>query len=167
MTRLVLLLGAALALGGCSNKAPPEAAGAPLRAEPFGAAECAACGMVVREQPSPRAQLVHRDGTRAHFCSVGDLLTYHDTPSPHGKPAAAFVEANDPKALDTNSKKVLLWLNSEAAHFVVGVQREGVMGLPTLAYDEAGAAQRVAKALGGRVVDWTGLQAAARARADR
>ena len=40
-------------------------------AKDFDGDECAACGMIVREQPSPRAQAVHRDGERVYFCSIG------------------------------------------------------------------------------------------------
>ena len=47
---------------------------------------CTACGMVIREQPAPRGQLLRRDGTREFLCSIDDLVQYLDVPSPLGKP---------------------------------------------------------------------------------
>ena len=89
--------------------------------------------MIVREQPSPRAQLVHADGTRVYFCAVADLLTYLQAPSPHGAAEAIFVEANDagaedPVAHDTARRP---WIPAADARFVAGIQRPRVMGEPS------------------------------------
>jgi len=124
-------------------------------------AECAACSMVVREQPAPRGQLVHRDGTRRFLCSLADLVQYMRAPSKHGKAKAVFVEVLSP---GTNPKKNSAaprpWVRADRAHFVVGVARSGVMGTPALAYRRAEDAAKIAKAHGGRVVSWAGLAAA-------
>ena len=162
---LWILLG--VGLGACTRAAEGTDDPSRLAAEPFGAAECAACGMVVREQPAPRAQLIHRDGTRAHFCSVGDMLTYHDAPSPHGKPVRTFVEVSEPGAGAALSAAPLPWQPAESAKYVLGVPRAGVMGLPTLAYADEPAARSAAQTLGGSVADWASVRAAAAARLEK
>lgn len=117
--------------------------------------ECASCGMIIREQPSPRGQLVHRDGTRAFFCSLADLAAYHDMPSPHGRVLGAWVEALpvelDPAAHDVTEQA---WIDVNAAHFVVGVAPRRVMGTPALTYESADDASRVAARSGGRALRW-------------
>jgi nitrous oxide reductase accessory protein NosL len=59
--------------------------------------EDAVCGMLVREQSAPRGQVVHRDGTRFFFCSLGDMLVHIGAPFPHGRPQAIFVEVLKPE----------------------------------------------------------------------
>ena len=129
-------------------------------AEPIGVHECAACGMVVREQPAPRAQVVHRDGTREYFCSLSDLLQYVKTPSSHGAIAQVFVELLDPAADPTQiSPEARPWALAEGAHFVVGVARPGIMGATVLTYATAAEATAAAKKPGGKVKSWAELQA--------
>jgi nitrous oxide reductase accessory protein NosL len=122
--------------------------------------EDAVCGMLVRDQSAPRAQLVHRDGERAFFCSIGDLLVHLAAPSPHGPARAVFVEAmradEDPGASHTGPHP---WLPAEAAAYVVGVERSGIMGAPVLVYADDAVARRVAAGRpDARVLDFDGLQ---------
>ena len=56
----------------------------------------AVCGMLVRDQSAPRAQVIHADGERSFLCSIGDLLVYLDAPSPHGDPLEVLVEVMEP-----------------------------------------------------------------------
>ncbi len=115
--------------------------------------------MVVREQPAPRGQLVYHDGTRLFFCSVGDLVQYMQSPSPHGSVERMFVEVLDPKADPRNPGTVLRpWVEADSAAFVLEVKREHVMGEPVLVYASRSAAEDVAKRYGGRVVAWHVVQ---------
>lgn len=151
----VALLAAAIV--GCSEEKRSAEEGA-LQAEEIGGHDCVSCGMIVREQPAPRAQLVHRDGTRVFFCSIGDLLVYLDAPSSHGKPTAIFVEAmspsHDPQSTDTKPR---LWIDATAAIYVLGVDRPQIMGAPVLVYEKAADATDVAKRHGGDTLDWNAL----------
>ncbi len=153
----VLLL-AALGAVSCDKKPSDAHAAAATSAAPIGIAECAACGMVVREQPAPRGQVVHRDGTRVHLCSIGDMVHYLQTPSPHGKPAKIHVEALpvdfDPTGTDTNERP---WVDAEKASYVVGVERKRVMGRAVLAYAERAQAEAAAKRLSGQLKTWEEL----------
>lgn len=159
MPLMAMLLSAAL-LPACKEEKSETSTAAAGSAAPIGLAECAACKMVVREQPAPRAQVIHRDGTRAHLCSIGDLVQYLQAPSPHGKPSAIWVEGLeaefDPTASDTKERS---FIEATSAHYVVGVKRERIMGPAVLAYASAEVAKSAAAKHGGTVNDWQQLQA--------
>jgi copper chaperone NosL len=148
---------AAMTLAGCRSNSTSANSTSAEPAE-IGPAECAACGMVVREQPAPRAQLIHRDGHRAYFCSIGDLLHYLEGPSPHGQVVEIYVETVDPKLdpADT-SPAARPWIDAASATYVVGIDRPGIMGPPALVFESAAAAQAVATKRGGQVVGWPRL----------
>jgi len=154
---LLLLPGAHLA--GCKSHDEGSAPAAQASAAAFGGAECGACGMVVREQPAPRGQLVYHDGTRVFFCSLGDLVQYMQSPSPHGSVEQVYVEVLDPKA-DPHQPSTAPrpWEDADRAAFVLGVKRGHVMGEPVLAYASKSAAEAVAKRYGGRLVTWSAVR---------
>jgi len=144
--------------GACTS----ESGGSPanLAARDFDGEDCAACGMIVREQTSPRGQVVHRDGARVYFCAIADMLAYLAAPSPHGEPAAIHVEALDPDvadplALDTAKRP---WVRAESASYVTGITRARVMGEPVLVYARRADADRIATRLGAQVKDWAALK---------
>ncbi|MCA9662509.1 MAG: nitrous oxide reductase accessory protein NosL, partial [Myxococcales bacterium] len=131
-----------------------EAASAgPLAPEPIDGQVCAVCGMLVREQPAPRGQVVHRDGTRAYLCSIGDLRAYLEDRSPHGAAVQVWVEVL-PEDFDPGFPPTagLPWSAADAASFVVGVERPLVMGRTVLAFADDGAAHAVAARLSGHAV---------------
>ena len=118
------------------------------------------CGMLVREQSAPRGQVVHRDGSRFFFCSLGDMLVHLGAPSPHGRPEAVFVEVmkpeEDPMQAHTGEHP---WLSAEDAVYVVGIERQLIMGKPVLAYASKEHAERVMLGQSGsRMLDMDGLR---------
>jgi len=123
--------------------------------------ECAVCGMLVRDQPAPRGQVVHRDGSPAFACSLGDLLVYLSAPSPHGHAETVWVEVIAPEVgAGERSLHDHPWRLAEDAWFVVGIERPGIMGAPVLAFAERTEADSAARAdSDARVVDWQGLEA--------
>ncbi len=150
---LLLLAASACSRSGDGGK-PIDSAAAPLHHE----YECASCGMIAQEQPSPRGQLVHRDGAREFFCSVGDLLTYLEAPSPHGAVVATYVEAMDPAA---DPRKLTFdarpWIAADKATYVLGIHRERIMGKPILSYATRADAAAIAIKYGGHLVTWPQL----------
>lgn len=155
---IAFILAQGLTTAGCGRDkgASKEVA---LVAEAIDGQECAACRMLVREQSAARAQLIHRDGTRHFFCSIGDLLAYRQAPSPHGEVLAIYVEtldpAADPRAYSVEPRP---WVPAESAHYVTGVAKPLVMGRPVLVFDTAEAARAAANAYGGTVVPWSELE---------
>lgn len=125
------------------------------------AQECAVCGMLVRDQPAPRARAIHRDGTEAWACSLGDLLVHLAAPSPHGRVTRVQVEVmqpgEDPALGDVHAHA---WVAADTAWYVVGVERRGIMGPPVLAYAKREGAEAVARGHDGRrVLDFAALEA--------
>ena len=121
--------------------------------------ECAACGMIVAEQSVARAQLVHRDGTREYFCSIGDMLAYLGAPSPHGRVVGTWVEAMDPtKDPRTFYVDKQPWLEAANAFYVTGIPKRRVMGKPVMVYRTREQAKAVADKFGGTIADWQRLR---------
>ena len=152
---------------GCRSVDPSSEAASAYPPIPPDTAECDACGMVVREQPAPRGQIIHRNGTYKFFCSLDDMMIYLEAPSPHGSVSGAFVEVlpenHDPNEMDIAP---FPWLEASRAGFVVGVPRKGVMGVPVLAYDSGETAARVAERFKASMLDWNNLRKERRKRAE-
>jgi copper chaperone NosL len=140
---------------------PATSAGSSAAGESLDDQECAVCGMLVRDQPAPRARIVHRDGTEVFTCSLGDLLVHLSVPSPHGHAATVRVEVlapdEDPADRDRGAHA---WVDADDASYVVGVERRGIMGPPVLAYAKRVDAERAASGHdGAHVFDRAGLEA--------
>lgn len=159
MRRCAMMISAllfTLALGvGCGARGDTSLA-ATAPAESFADHECGTCGMIVREQPSPRAQVVHRDGTHAWFCSMADLVAYLDAPSTHGRIEQVWVETlpadTDPASANLEEHP---WAHASEAFFVVGIDRVGVMGTPVLAFATEADADGAAGRLRGHAARWS------------
>ncbi|MCO4761361.1 MAG: nitrous oxide reductase accessory protein NosL [Myxococcales bacterium] len=160
LLKLTLILLAAVVMAGC-GKEQAKVAAKPVSAKAIGPAECAACGMVVREQPAPRGQLVHRDGTHVFFCSLGDMVQYIQAPSPHGKATHVYVETLDTK-VDPEKPEMGArpWILAGKAHYLLGAKRRGIMGPPVLSFGNQADADAVKKRLDSAAIvslDWAGL----------
>ncbi len=153
MVSALLLWGAA-----CSKIGETSAQSSQSKPEAIGPHECGACGMVVREQPAPRAQVVHRDGERVFLCSIADAVQYLSVPSPHGKVTEILVEtleaSADPRSV---SSQLRPWARPKEAGFVTGIDRPKVMGNPVLVYESPEVAQKVARRAGGTLTTWQAL----------
>lgn len=120
--------------------------------------EGAVCGMIVSDQSAPRAQVVHRDGTRAFLCSIGDLLVYLEAPSPHGAPAAILVEVMDPSEAPAETHAgPHPWIPASDGVYVVGIPRHGIMGDPVLVYRDRADAAVAMEGTAGRMLRFEDL----------
>lgn len=153
----VALVALGIALSGCKSSSANHAHD--NVAKDFDVHECAACGMIIREQPAPRAQVMHKDGTRQFFCSVSDMVTYLSAPTPNGRVVGSWVETMDsvaaPLVFDT---KKLPWIPASTAGYVTGIDKKRIMGTPVLVYSDIAGAKRAAKQHGGKSTSWTDLR---------
>ena len=149
----------AVGVGTACGSEAGEGSGAAAQPEAFADHECGACGMIVREQPAPRAQVVHRDGTHVWFCSIADVVAYLDAPSPHGRIEHVWVETlgADAAAVDLGSSERAAhpWLDASDAFYVLGVARPDVMGAPVLVFNTAAGAAAAATRFDARAASWT------------
>jgi nitrous oxide reductase accessory protein NosL len=146
-TSALLSIATAITLSTACGPGDDRSAADAHRATAIADHECAACGMLVRDQSAPRAQVVHRDGSRFFLCSLGDLLVHLDAPSPHGRAAAIFVEVMQPhEQAMTSHPGEHPWIPADEAVYVVGVPRSGIMGTPVLAYADRSDAHQLVSA---------------------
>lgn len=156
MSRIALIALALAGLLGCGSSASE----APVErvAVDHGPAECAVCGMTVRDQPAPRGQTLHRGGEHRHFCSLGDLRAWVQTPSSLGKPLAVWVEdlgpGFDAAAADDAARP---WIEAQDAVYVVGIERTNIMGKPILSFSGVEAAEAQRTLPGARRTTWDAL----------
>lgn len=125
-----------LGFAGCQADEAESDSTRSAAAQSLAGVEGAVCGMIVSEQPAPRAQVVHRDGSRRHLCGIADLLFYLEAPSPHGAPIEIYVEAmeidEDPRDLHFGAHE---WIRAEAAVYRIGDERpQLIMGDPVMVY---------------------------------
>ncbi len=139
---------------GCASKAPQEPA-LHDHAIHLDQQQCAVCGMLVADQPVPRVQLLHRDGTRAFLCSASELRPYLVTPSRHGKVRTVFMEALSPKA-SIHDLGILPrpWTNAQDAYYLLGGPQRKIMGESILVYETRHEAEAARLRLGGHVVNY-------------
>ena len=140
---LILLLGAMLLVACPSDEGEPASRNGE-GAQSLAGAEGAVCGMVLSSQPAPRAQVVHRDGTRLYLCGISDLLVHLEAPSPHGAPVEIYVEAMEP---DEDPREIQMgeheWIRAEDAVYRVGDERPRlIMGEPVMVYRDRSTAQQ-------------------------
>ena len=132
----MLLFLTAVVLAGCPSGERESDAARSEGARSLAGTEGAVCGMVVSEQPAPRAQVLHRDGTRLFLCGIADLLMHLDAPSPHGAPVEIYVEAmgadEDPREIHYGEHE---WIPAEKAIYRIGDERpQLIMGEPVMTY---------------------------------
>lgn len=116
--------------------------------------------MLVREQSAPRGQVIHRDGSHFFFCSLGDMLVHLGAPSRHGKVEAVFVEVMKSEEDPMQSHRGLHpWLSADEVVYVVGIDRQLIMGKPVLAYADRTTAERVLQGRSAaQILDMEGLR---------
>lgn len=159
MKKLILILCCVIALVSCRQEQTASQEQQKLVPENADTETCAACGMVVREQPAPRGQVIRRDGSREFLCSIDDLVHYLEVPSPKGKPAAIYVEVmpeeHQPLDLDTTWR---VWSKTNDLFFVTGIKRGAVMGDPALTYKTKITAEKIAGKFAGKMMTFDELR---------
>jgi len=156
--RVLLVLTVVAGIAACGGE-DATSADALQGAVPIEHHEGAVCGMIVRDQSAPRAQVLHRDGTRSFVCSIGDLLAYLQAPSPHGEPTAIMVEVMDPSEDPMESHTgPHPWVPAAEASYVLGIPRRGIMGEPVLVYRDRATAAAAVEDSAATIVGFDGLE---------
>lgn len=121
------------------------------------------CQMNLLAHPGPKAQvhLVGLPGVPLFFAQVRDALAYLRMPEQSHRIAAVYV-SDMGRAPDWEAPGRDNWTPAESAYYVIGSGRAGGMGAPELVpFADVEAAERFARAEGGRVVGFDDIPDAA------
>jgi copper chaperone NosL len=135
---LVLLLAA------CSRTTQPIVA-----LEPNGDTACAVDGMLLKDFPGPKAQIVYAEGKPDFFCDLMDLFSTVLIPEQRRQVAAVFVQDMGKTNWEHPQGN---WIDAKTAIYVAGSKKPGSMGATFGSFGSMQDAQAFVKAEGGRIV---------------
>ena len=154
MRRALALLAIALlalsGLPGCGDD--DETLARPAPAEPTREATGHYCGMILLDHSGPKAQVHQPDESEpVWFSSVRDAIAFTMLPEEPRNYTAIYV--NDMGVARWDTPEPGTWIDANAAHYVIGSERMGGMGVPeAVPFAEREAAEGFVAAHGGRIV---------------
>ncbi|HEU4387346.1 MAG TPA: nitrous oxide reductase accessory protein NosL [Blastocatellia bacterium] len=143
-SRLVLLMLAVAAAGGCGYRGGPLSRSAKT-------AYCPVCGMKVGVDGPLTCQIVFSDDTKLMFESPGDMLQFYLAPETYGKTGAQKDRANI-RSILVRDYQTHEMLAGESATFVYNSRVKGPMGDDIFAFKDRSDAASFASEHGGSVV---------------
>ena len=155
---LALLAVALLALSGVAGCGDDdEIVAKPAAVEPTRDASGHYCGMILLDHTGPKAQVHLPDEEEpVWFSSVRDAIAFTMLPEEPRNYTAIYV--NDMGVARWDAPEPGTWIDANTAHYVIGSDRMGGMGVPeAVPFAERDAAERFAAAHGGRIVALTGV----------
>ena len=149
----VLLAVAMLALSGIAGCGDDdEIVARPAPVEPTRDASGHYCGMILLDHKGPKAQVHLPDEAEpVWFSSVRDAIAFTMLPEEPRNHTAIYV--NDMGAARWDAPEPGTWIDAANAHYVIGSERMGGMGVPeAVPFAARDAAERFVAAHGGRIV---------------
>ena len=150
---LALLVIGLLALSGAAGCGEDDDVVAkPPPVEPTREASGHYCGMILVDHGGPKAQVHLPDNTKpVWFSSVRDAIAFTMLPEEPRNYTAIYV--NDMGVAQWDAPEPGTWIDANAAHYVIGSDRMGGMGVPeAVPFAERESAERFVAAHGGRIV---------------
>ena len=140
-------------LAGCGDD--DEIVAKPAAVEPTRDASGHYCGMILLDHQGPKAQVHLPDEEEpVWFSSVRDAIAFTMLPEEPRNYTAIYV--NDMGAAQWDAPEPGTWIDADAAHYVIGSNRMGGMGVPeAVPFAERDAAEGFVAAHGGRIVALT------------
>ena len=153
---LPLVAAALLALGagaGCDGE--DDVAAKPPPVEPTREASGHYCGMILVDHRGPKAQIHLPDEAEpVWFSSVRDAIAF--TMLPEERRDFTVMYVNDMGVAEWDAPEPGTWVDAAGAHYVIGSDRMGGMGVPeAVPFAARDAAERFAADHGGRIVALT------------
>ena len=150
---LAIALLALSGLAGCGDDDETVAKPAPV--EPTREASGHYCGMILLDHKGPKAQVHLPDEPEpVWFSSVRDAIAFTMLPEEPRNYTAIYV--NDMGVAQWDAPEPGTWIDANAAHYVIGSDRMGGMGVPeAVPFAERDAAERFVAVHGGRIVALT------------
>ncbi|MDD9991770.1 MAG: nitrous oxide reductase accessory protein NosL [Rhodospirillales bacterium] len=153
---LALLAIGLLALSGAAGCGEDDDVVAkPPPVEPTREASGHYCGMILVDHSGPKAQVHLPDETEpVWFSSVRDAIAFTMLPEEPRNYTAIYV--NDMGVAQWDAPEPGTWIDASGAHYVIGSDRMGGMGVPeAVPFATREAAERFVAAHGGRIVALT------------
>ena len=149
---LALLAVALLAVSGAAGCDDDEIVAKPAPVEPTREASGHYCGMILVDHKGPKAQIHLPDEAEpVWFSSVRDAIAYTMLPEERRDFTAMYV--NDMGAAQWDAPEPGTWIDAAGAHYVIGSDRMGGMGVPeAVPFAARDAAERFVADHGGRIV---------------
>jgi len=146
------LLLALLLFSGCSEKSNTQASYSPK--DLTGDEVCMLDGMILRDHPGPKGQIIFKNGEPHFFCDTKGLISTLYDPNYKVKIKQAFVQDFGNREWGSYKDN---WIDVKQAFFVMDSSRFGAMG-PTLAtFASRTDADNFAKEFGGSVLAFSEL----------
>jgi copper chaperone NosL len=117
--------------------------------EPNGDTACAVDGMLLKDFPGPKAQIIYAEGKPDFFCDLMDLFSMVLSPEQKRKVAAVFVQDMGKTDWDHPQGN---WIDAKTAIYVAGSKKPGSMGMTFGSFSKMQDAQSFVKAEGGKIV---------------
>jgi copper chaperone NosL len=117
--------------------------------EPSDDTACAVDGMLLKDFPGPKAQIIYAEGKPDFFCDLMDLFSMMLSPEQKRKVAAAFVQ--DMGKTDWDHPRGN-WIDARTAIYVAGSKKPGSMGRTFGSFSNLQDAEAFMKTEGGRIV---------------
>jgi copper chaperone NosL len=134
----------ALLLAACSRTIEPIVA-----LEPGGDTACALDGMLLKDFPGPKAQIVYAEGKPDFFCDLMDLFSTVLVPEQKRRVAAMFVQDMGKTGWEHPQGN---WIDAKTAIYVAGSKKLGSMGTTFGSFANMQDAQAFMKTEGGKIV---------------
>ena len=153
---LALLAVALLALSGMAGcGGDDEIVAKPAAVEPTREASGHYCGMILLDHKGPKAQVHLPDEEEpVWFSSVRDAIAFTMLPEEPRNYTAIYV--NDMGVAQWDAPEPGTWIDASGAHYVIGSDRMGGMGVPeAVPFATREAAEHFVAAHGGRIVALT------------
>lgn len=122
---ITFMIGAAIALGGCSKSETTAVQPIALTRDTV----CSLDGMTLTDYPGPKAQIHYERGNPDFFCDTVEMFSIYLNPEQQKHVRAIFVQDMAKADWDNPTDH---WIDAKTAFYVGGSKRRGSMG-PTLA----------------------------------
>ena len=141
--KLAACVAALLLMSACSHAIPQAVA-----QEPSNDTACALDGMMLKDFPGPKAQILYVEGKPDFFCDLMELFSTTLMPEQKRQIAAMFVQDMGKTDWDHPSAH---WIAAKTAVYVVGSKKLGSMGPTFGSFANAQDAEIFAKKEGGKI----------------
>lgn len=122
--------------------------------DPASGEQCQLDGMVLRDYPGPKGQILYADGSIEYFCDTIELLSLYLAPEQVRKVAGVYTQDMAKTDWDAPAGH---WIDASKAFYVQGSSRTGSMGPTFASFSTRADAEKFAGEFGGKVLAFSDI----------